>query len=130
MCPVLSLYSVLDVHVSNLRELEAIVQHSRFISLVRDRLDLSTYSREESDPIACCIEPEVSESITGYFKMSDFVFFWKVRSAACFSALAASSEESLCSIGGYQSKVDQLQNLLHSLWITGCSMYSGPLAHL
>ena len=57
-------------------------------------------------------------------------FFWKVRSAACFSVLSASSEESLCSIGGYQSKIDQLQNLLHSLWITGCSMYSGPLAHL
>lgn len=79
MCHVLSLYSVLGVYVSNLHKLEAIVQHSRFISLVRDKLDLTTYSREDSDPISCYIEPEVSKVITVILKMSNFSTFLSGR---------------------------------------------------
>lgn len=46
--------------MSNLHPLETTVQHSRFIAVVRRELNLSAYSREDSDPIARCAELEVS----------------------------------------------------------------------
>jgi hypothetical protein len=57
----LSSSRVLDIDVTNLRPLETIVQHSSFIAGIRDRLELSLYSKEDSDPIARHSELEVSE---------------------------------------------------------------------
>ena len=54
--------SALYVHMSNLQSLEVCVQHSRFIASVREGLDLSTYSREDSDPTARCTELEVRDT--------------------------------------------------------------------
>jgi midasin len=94
--------------MSSLQPLEKVVHDCCFFAEVRDSFCQSGNSTKHCNPLSS--EKE------------------KIGSISCFKEL--SSEDTICTVGTYQHKVDQMKILLSTLWMNGCSVSNTPLANL